>query len=242
MVDPPRAADAHDRDRAWRRAPGATSSNDSRIPTCGARAGSTRWRPSGARGAAGSRAVRAASIRIAARRSRCPRADAFGHCFACGYRRTWIGFVLERQGHSPEAQGAAVRDALAVLAERAGIPLAIRPSDRGGGPGPTTRRPRRCAQAEPRVGASARRRLPRVPRRARGAGGRASAASRSGSGPTRGPSAPSSARRACLLDSCGSTGSWPGTCRPIRSSSCTKMPRASPGSSVGSRAWGRSLS
>ena len=49
---------------------------------------------------------------------------AFGRCFACGYRRTWIGFVLERQGHSAQAQGAVVRDALTVLAERAGIPLA----------------------------------------------------------------------------------------------------------------------
>jgi len=46
-----------------------------------------------------------------------------GHCFACGYRRTWIGFVLERLGHSREAQGPAVREALVVLAERAGIPL-----------------------------------------------------------------------------------------------------------------------
>jgi DNA primase len=53
-----------------------------------------------------------------------PQGRAFGRCFACGYRRTWIGFVLERQGHSPEAQGTVVRDALAVLAERAGIPLA----------------------------------------------------------------------------------------------------------------------
>jgi DNA primase len=53
-----------------------------------------------------------------------PQGRAFGRCFACAYRRTWIGFVLERQGHSPEAQGAVVRDALAVLAERAGIPLA----------------------------------------------------------------------------------------------------------------------
>jgi hypothetical protein len=53
-----------------------------------------------------------------------PQGRAFGRCFACGYRRTWIGFVLERQGQSPEAQGAVVRDALAVLAERAGIPLA----------------------------------------------------------------------------------------------------------------------
>jgi DNA primase len=53
-----------------------------------------------------------------------PQARAFGRCFACGYRRTWIGFVLERQGHPPEAQGGIVREALAVLAERAGIPLA----------------------------------------------------------------------------------------------------------------------
>jgi hypothetical protein len=43
----------------------------------------------------------------------------------CGHRRTWIGFVLERQGHSPEAQGTAVREALAVLAERAGVPFAM---------------------------------------------------------------------------------------------------------------------
>jgi DNA primase len=53
-----------------------------------------------------------------------PQDRAFGRCFACGYRRTWIGFVLERQGHPPEAQGAIVREALALLAERAGIPLA----------------------------------------------------------------------------------------------------------------------
>jgi DNA primase len=53
---------------------------------------------------------------------------AFGHCFSCGYRRTWIGFVLERQGDSPEAQGAAVREALAVLAERAGVPFATQAS------------------------------------------------------------------------------------------------------------------
>jgi DNA primase len=57
-----------------------------------------------------------------------PAGRAFGHCFACGYRRTWIGFVLERQGHSPEAQGAAVREALAVLAERAGVPFATQAS------------------------------------------------------------------------------------------------------------------
>src|SRR5262249_41272410 len=50
-----------------------------------------------------------------------PQGRAFGHCFACGYRRTWIGFVLERQGHSPEAQGTVVRAAVAALAERAGI-------------------------------------------------------------------------------------------------------------------------
>jgi DNA primase len=53
-----------------------------------------------------------------------PQDRAFGRCFACGYRRTWIGFVLERQGHPPEAQGTIVREALALLAERAGIPLA----------------------------------------------------------------------------------------------------------------------
>ena len=107
---------------------GGRSWSGSRIPTCGAPEGSIRWRPSGAPGVAGSRAVRAAthadrrpSFSMAAGR-------AFGHCFACGYRRTWIGFVLERQGHSPEAQGAAVREALAVLAERAGVPFATRAS------------------------------------------------------------------------------------------------------------------
>jgi DNA primase len=47
----------------------------------------------------------------------------FGHCFACGYTRTWIGFVLERQGHSTEARGPAFREALAVLAVRAAMPL-----------------------------------------------------------------------------------------------------------------------
>jgi DNA primase len=52
-----------------------------------------------------------------------PEGRSFGRCFACGYRRTWIGFVLERQGHSPDAKGAAFRAALAVLAERAGMPL-----------------------------------------------------------------------------------------------------------------------
>jgi hypothetical protein len=52
-----------------------------------------------------------------------PADRAFGHCFACGYRRTWIGFALERLGHSPEAQGAAVREALGVLAARAGVLL-----------------------------------------------------------------------------------------------------------------------
>jgi DNA primase len=52
-----------------------------------------------------------------------PQGRAFGRCFACGYRRTWIGFVLERQDHSPEAQGVIVREARARLAEHAGIPL-----------------------------------------------------------------------------------------------------------------------
>ena len=52
-----------------------------------------------------------------------PEGRSFGRCFACGYRRTWIGFVLERQGHSPDARGAAFRAALAALAERAGMPL-----------------------------------------------------------------------------------------------------------------------
>jgi DNA primase len=50
-----------------------------------------------------------------------PVGRAFGHCFACGYRRTWIGFVLERLGHPPEAKGPAVGEALGVLAERAGM-------------------------------------------------------------------------------------------------------------------------
>jgi DNA primase len=53
-----------------------------------------------------------------------PAGHAFGHCFACGYRRTWIGFVLERQGHAADARGPAVRDALGVLAARAGLPVA----------------------------------------------------------------------------------------------------------------------
>ena len=52
-----------------------------------------------------------------------PDGRSFGRCFACGYRQTWIGFVLERQGHSPDARGPAFRGALAVLAERAGMPL-----------------------------------------------------------------------------------------------------------------------
>ena len=52
-----------------------------------------------------------------------PDGRSFGRCFACGHRRTWIGFVLERQGHSPDARGPAFRSALAVLAERAGMPL-----------------------------------------------------------------------------------------------------------------------
>ncbi len=52
-----------------------------------------------------------------------PDGRTFGHCFACGYRRTWIGFVLERQGHSPDARGPAFRSTLAALAERAGMPL-----------------------------------------------------------------------------------------------------------------------
>jgi DNA primase len=54
-----------------------------------------------------------------------PSGRAFGHCFACGYRRTWIGYVLERLGHSPEAKGAAIREALGVLATRAGIPIDV---------------------------------------------------------------------------------------------------------------------
>jgi DNA primase len=52
-----------------------------------------------------------------------PEGRSFGHCFACGYTRTWIGFVLERQGHSPAARGRAFMSALAVLAERAGCSL-----------------------------------------------------------------------------------------------------------------------
>jgi DNA primase len=52
-----------------------------------------------------------------------PEGRSFGRCFACSYRRTWIGFVLERQGHSPDARGTAFLLALATLAERAGIPL-----------------------------------------------------------------------------------------------------------------------
>jgi DNA primase len=52
-----------------------------------------------------------------------PEGRSFGRCFACGYRRTWIGFVLERQGQSPDSRGAAFRAALAALAQRAGMPL-----------------------------------------------------------------------------------------------------------------------
>jgi hypothetical protein len=65
-----------------------------------------------------------------------PSGRAFGHCFACGYRRTWIGFVLERCGQPPDSQGAAVRDALGVLAARAGIVLAPATSAEPGTPVP----------------------------------------------------------------------------------------------------------
>ena len=67
-----------------------------------------------------------------------PEGRSFGRCFACGYRRSWIGFVLERQGDSPDARGAAFRAALATLAERAGMPLGepARPPDRRPAPPP----------------------------------------------------------------------------------------------------------
>src|SRR5262245_59147515 len=60
----------------------------------------------------------------------------FGRCFACGYRRTWVGFVLERQGHSPEAKGAAFRGALTALAERAGVTLGEPTRSPDGSPAP----------------------------------------------------------------------------------------------------------
>jgi DNA primase len=67
-----------------------------------------------------------------------PVSRTFGRCFACGYRRTWFGFVLERQGQPPDARGPAVRAALATLAERAGVPLdgPARSPDAASAPGP----------------------------------------------------------------------------------------------------------
>jgi len=58
-----------------------------------------------------------------------PKGRAFGHCFACGYRRGWIGFVMEQQGAGPEARGEPFWAALRVLAQRAGVAL---PDRRGG--------------------------------------------------------------------------------------------------------------
>ena len=93
-----------------------------------------------------------------------PDGRSFGRCFACGYRRTWIGFVLERQGHSPDARGPAFRSALAVLAERAGMPLdeparsagrEARPATAGG--------PRGRPEAGPPLRPPEGRRLPRLP-------------------------------------------------------------------------------
>jgi DNA primase len=52
-----------------------------------------------------------------------PEGRSFGHCFACGYRQTWIGAALEHLGHSREARGPAFRAAIALLAERAGVAL-----------------------------------------------------------------------------------------------------------------------
>jgi DNA primase len=65
-----------------------------------------------------------------------PDGRSFGHCFACGYRRTWIGFVLERQGQSPDARGPAFRGALAALADRAGMPLDEPAPSRDAAPAP----------------------------------------------------------------------------------------------------------
>ncbi len=58
-----------------------------------------------------------------------PKGRAFGHCFACGYRRGWIGFVMEQQGAGPEARGEPFWAALRALAQRAGVAL---PDRRGG--------------------------------------------------------------------------------------------------------------
>lgn len=58
-----------------------------------------------------------------------PEGRPFGRCFACGYRRTWIGYVLEQRGHPPDAKGPAFREALEILAERAGVPLELPGAD-----------------------------------------------------------------------------------------------------------------
>jgi DNA primase len=63
-----------------------------------------------------------------------PAGRTVGHCFACGYRRTWVGFVLERRGHPVDARGTPVREALATLAERAGVPFDTLPSSPAGSP------------------------------------------------------------------------------------------------------------
>ena len=66
-----------------------------------------------------------------------PEGRSFGRCFACGYARTWIGFVLERQGHARDARGRAFLAALAILAERAGIALDGPVPEPDGTPPPT---------------------------------------------------------------------------------------------------------
>lgn len=65
-----------------------------------------------------------------------PRGKPFGYCFACGYRRGWIGFTMEQQGAGPEARGEPFWRALRTLAERAGMSL---PDRRG--PAPAASRP-----------------------------------------------------------------------------------------------------
>lgn len=52
-----------------------------------------------------------------------PEGKPFGRCFSCGYGRTWIGYVLEQRGHPPDAKGPAFREALEILAGRAGVSL-----------------------------------------------------------------------------------------------------------------------
>lgn len=65
-----------------------------------------------------------------------PKGRAFGRCFACGYRRGWIGFVMEQQGAGPEARGEPFWAALRVLAQRAGVALPDRRAARTSRPLP----------------------------------------------------------------------------------------------------------